>query len=289
MHFRDLIDSGNFSAKQEIDCIIRLINQEDRSFHSIGRLIDANFIKFLKVGPFTSLKSLIDYIKAQSSNDEESLILICEMLLYVICTYQQSIRGISRTIPGARIYEIEKNMDYLKKHIKEMVDRIHHQIVQKDDDYDFIIVPQDKKSIQAAEIVACTDKDIAIKILEYKHFSTTVDDKERILISIAKYMEDKKVEITDSLKEDDLYMQKNNKIVLVDQMFEMFNTLHIRHKNNNQYIEESQREKWYDNTYNTVLTVIIIDEQAKINKEFKELKKQIEKTKINNMYFINYF
>ncbi|MBZ2386602.1 hypothetical protein K8P03_04730 [Anaerococcus murdochii] len=180
-------------------------------------------------------------------------------------------------------------MDYLKKHIKEMVDRIHHQIVQKDDDYDFIIVPQDKKSIQAAEIVACTDKDIAIKILEYKHFSTTVDDKERILISIAKYMEDKKVEITDSLKEDDLYMQKNNKIVLVDQMFEMFNTLHIRHKNNNQYIEESQREKWYDNTYNTVLTVIIIDEQAKINKEFKELKKQIEKTKINNMYFINYF
>ena len=277
MHFRELIENGNFSAKQEIDCIIGFINTEDRSFHSIRKLIDANFIKFLKVGPFTSLNSLIDYIISQSSNDEESLILICEMLLYVISTYQQSIRGIGRTIPGARIYEIEKNMNYLKKHINEMVDRIHHQIVQKDDDYDFIIVPQDKKSIQAAEIVASTDKDIAINILEYKHISTTVNDKENILISIAKYMEDKKVELTESLNEDDLYIKKNNKIVLVDQMFEMFNNLHIRHNNKNQYIEESEREKRYDYTYNTILTVIIIDEQAKINKEFKKLKKQIEK------------
>lgn len=279
MHFRDLIDNGNFSAKQEIDCIIGFINTEDRSRHSIRRLIDANFIKFLKVGPFTSLHSLIDYIISQSSNDEESLILICEMLLYVICTYQQSIRGISRTIPGERLYEIEKNMDYLKKHISEMVDRIHHQIVQKDDDYDFIIVPQDKTSIQAAEIVASTDKDIAINILEYKHISTTVVDKENILISIAKYMEDKKGEITERLNNDDLYMKKNKKISLLDQMFEMFNNLHIRHRNDNQYIEESQREKWYDYTYNTVLTVIIIDEQAKINKEFKKLKEENRKNK----------
>lgn len=273
MHFMDLIDNGNFSAKQEVDCIIRLLDSEDYSFHSIRRLIDANFIKFLKVGPFTSLNSLIDYIIDQSSNDEESLILISEMLLYIICTYQQSINKFSRNIPGSRIFDVEKNMDYLKKYIYEMVDRMHHQVIQKNDDYDFIIVPQEKKSIQAAEIIAYTNEDIAIKILEYKHLCTTVDDKERILISIAKYMEDKKGEITDSLKKDDLYMQKNNKIVLVNQMFEMFNKLHIRHKNDNQYIEESEREIWYDNTYNTVLTVIIIDEQAKINKEFNELKK----------------
>lgn len=85
-------------------------------------------------------------------------------------------------------------------------------------------------------------------------------------------MEDKRVELTESLKQDDLYIQRNNKIVLVDQMFEMFNTLHIRHNNKKQYIKESLREQWYDNTYNTILTVIIIDEQARINKEFKELK-----------------
>lgn len=272
MHFKELIDNGNFSANQEIDCIIRLIKSEDNSFHSIRRLIDANFIKFLKVGPFTSLDSLINYIIDKSSNDEESLILISEMLLYIVCTYQQSIRGFSRTIPGSRILEIEKNMDYLKKHIYEMVDRIHHQVVQKDDDYDFIIVPQDKKSIQASEIVACNDENIAIKILEYKHFSNTVDDKEEILISIAKYMENKRADLSDKLNEDNLYMQKNSKNVLVEQMFEMFNTLCIRHNTDKQYIKKSEREKWYDYTYNTILTVIIIDEQAKINKEFKRLK-----------------
>lgn len=72
-------------------------------------------------------------------------------------------------------------------------------------------------------------------------------------------MEDKKGELTERLNNDDLYMKKNKKIALLDQMFEMFNNLHIRHRNDNQYIEEPQREKWYDYTYNTVLTVIIID------------------------------
>lgn len=72
-------------------------------------------------------------------------------------------------------------------------------------------------------------------------------------------------------------MKKNKKIALLDQIFEMFNTLHIRHNNKKQYIKESQREQWYDNTYNTILTVIIIDEQAKINKEFKRLKEENRK------------
>ena len=271
-HFTDLIENGNFSAKEEINCIIRLLNKEDDYFHSIRKLIDSNFIIFLKVGPFRSLDSLINYIISQSSNDKESLILISEMLLYIICTYQQIICRIGRTIHGSRVLEIEKNMDYLKKHIYEMTNRIHHQIVQKNDNYEFMIVPQDEKSIQAAEIVACTDEYIAIKILEYKHVSTTVDDKEKILFTIAKYMEEKKTELTESLSEDDLYIKSNKKIKIIDQMFEMFNSLHIRHQSYNQYIEKTQREKWYDYTYNTVLTVIIINEQSKINKEFKELK-----------------
>lgn len=278
MHFRDLIDNGNFSARQEMECIVTLLEKKDTFIISIRELFDKNFIKFSNRGPFTSFKQMLNYLNTQNLSPDEFLIVFCEMLLSFIEEYDQSIY-----IQNSEDYtfSISKdtitNIKYLKKQIYDVVDRINHKIIQTNDNHNFIIIPQEKKSIQAAEIVACTDKDIAIKILEYKHFSTTVDDKERILISIAKYMEDKKVEITDSLTEDDLYMQKNNKILLVDQMFEMFNNLHIRHKNNNQYIEESQREKWYDNTYNTVLTVIIIDEQAKINKEFKELKKSKSK------------
>lgn len=269
MHFRELIENGNFSAKQEIDCIKLLINEQDDFYNSIGKLIDNNFIKFSKIGPFVSLNKLIRFLIEQSSNDDEALILICEMLLYIISEYSN--HSDRDSLVDSWVIEYEKKLHYLKKRIYEVVERIHHKVIPKSNN-DFIIVPQNKKSIQAAEIVASTDKDIAINILEYKHFSTTVDDKEKILISIAKYMEDKRVELTESLKEDDLYIQRNNKIVLVDQMFEMFNTLHIRHNNRKQYIKESQREQWYDNTYNTILTVIIIDEQAKINKEFKRLK-----------------
>lgn len=217
---------------------------------------------------------MIRFLIEQSSNDDEALILICEMLLYIISEYSN--HSDRDSLVDSWVIEYEKKLHYLKKRIYEVVERIHHKVIPKSNN-DFIIVPQNKKSIQAAEIVASTDKDIAINILEYKHFSTTVDDKEKILISIAKYMEDKRVELTESLKQDDLYIQRNNKIVLVDQMFEMFNTLHIRHNNKKQYIKESQREQWYDNTYNTILTVIIIDEQAKINKEFKQLKEENRK------------
>lgn len=274
MHFRELIENGNFSAKQEIDCIKLLINEQDDFYNSIGKLIDNNFIKFSKIGPFVSLNKLIRFLIEQSSNDDEALILICEMLLYIISEYSN--HSDRDSLVDSWVIEYEKKLHYLKKRIYEVVERIHHKVIPKSNN-DFIIVPQNKKSIQAAEIVASTDKDIAINILEYKHFSTTVDDKEKILISIAKYMEDKRVELTESLKEDDLYIQRNNKNVLVDQMFEMFNTLHIRHNNKKQYIKESQREQWYDNTYNTILTVIIIDEQAKINKEFKQLKEENRK------------
>ena len=272
IHFKDMINNSNFSAKQEIDCITEILNKDDILDGSITNLFDRNFIKIPNKGPFTSLNQLIEYLFSQSSNDEEFLILFCEVLLTIIYEYEQSINSkIFSTEITSPPSVPEENLKYLKRHIHEVIERIHHKIVQKSNN-DFIIIPKEKKSIQAAEIVACTDEDIAIKILEYKHFSTTVDDKERILLSIAKYMEDKKSELTESLKEDDLYIQKNNKIVLIDQMFEMFNTLHIRHNNKKQYINKSHREQWYDNTYNTVLTVIIISEQAKINKEFKELK-----------------
>ena len=269
----DLINNGDFSPRQEINCIAEILNKNSVFYGSITDLFDRNFIKFSKKGPFTSLNQMQDYLASQSSNDEELLILSCEMLLYLINQYKYSNSDKYNRLSAVSELTIpERDLLYLERNIYEVVDRIHHKIVKIDDKYNFIIVPRDKKSIQAAEIVACNDENVAIKILEYKHFSNTVDDKEKILISIAKYMEDKKSELTESLKEDDLYIQKNNKIVLVDQLFEMFNTLHIRHQNNKQYIEESEREKWYDYTYNTVLTVIIINEQARINKEFKELK-----------------
>lgn len=272
MHFMDLINNGNFSTRQEINCIAEILEKTYYFDGSITDLFDRNFVKFPKKGPFTSLKQMRDFLASQSSSQEELLILYCEMLLYFINQYKYSIINSNGFMTEEELTLPEKDLKYLERHIYEVVDRIHHKVVKVDNDYNFIIVPREKKSIQASEIVACNDKNIAIKILEYKHFSNTVDDKEKILISIAKYMENKRADLSDKLNEDGLYMQKNGKNVLVEQMFEMFNNLHIRHNTDKQYIKESEREKWYDYTYNTILTVIIIEEQARINKEFKKLK-----------------
>lgn len=273
MHFMDLIKNLEFSAKQEFENIMILLNNEEDFSSSIIEIFDANFIKFTQRGTFINFKQILNYIISRSSNDEELLILLSEMLLSFIKEYtiiisfensQDQIFSFSN--------DAEIKLKYLEKHIYNVVDRMHHKVIKVDDDYNFIIVPRENKSIQAAEIVACNDKNIAIKILEYKHFSNTVDDKEKILISIAKYMENKRVDLSDKLNEDNLYLQRNGKNMLVEQMFEMFNKLRIRHNTDKQYIKESEREKWYDYTYNTILTVIIIEEQAKINKEFKRLK-----------------
>ena len=277
MHFMDLMKNGNFSARQEINCIAEILDKDYAIYGSITDLFDRNFIKFSKTGPFSSFEQILKYLANQSSNEEELLILICEMLLYLIHEYKYSIGNSNRFLRNSNLTTPEKELKYLERHIYEVVDRIHHKVVKVDDDCNFIIVPRDKKSIQAAEIVACNDENIAIKILEYKHFSNTVDDKEEILISIAKYMENKRADLSNKLNEDSIYMQKNGKNVLVEQMFEMFNNLHIRHNTNKQYIKESEREKWYDYTYNTILTVVIINEQAKINKEFKELREENRK------------
>lgn len=273
VHFYDLINNGNFSAEQEMESLITLLEKKGEFKSSIRKLFDENFIRFSNRGPFTSLTKILDYLISQSRNQDELLILFCEMLLSYIEEYEKLIHT-QQSEDSTFMFLEDTILDirYLKKHIYGLVDRLNHKIVNKDGSFNFIIIPKEKKSIQAAEVVACTDEDIAIKILEYKHFSTTVDDKEKILFSIAKYMEDKKSELTNSLNEDDLYIKGNKKIKIIDQMFEMFNSLHIRHQSDNQYIEKSEREKWYDYTYNTVLTVIIISEQAKINKEFKKLK-----------------
>lgn len=162
MHFMDLIKNGNFSARQEMECIVTLLEKKDTFSVSVRELFDKNFIKFSNRGPFTSFKQILNYLTTQNLKPDEFLIVFCEMLLSFIEEYKQSIY-----IQNSEDYTFSKdtmtNLKYLKKQIYDVVDRINHKIVQTNDNYDFIIVPQDKKSIQAAEIVSCNDKDIAIK------------------------------------------------------------------------------------------------------------------------------
>lgn len=77
MHFRKLIENGNFCSRQEINCIKELLNRDGYFDGSISDLFDKNFIKIPNKGPFTSLNQLLDYLFNQSPNGEEAFILLC--------------------------------------------------------------------------------------------------------------------------------------------------------------------------------------------------------------------
>ena len=140
VHFKDLINNGNISARQEIDCITELLNKKDSIGVSISDLFDDSFIRFSQKGAFSSLKDLIDFLIKNGENKNESLILICEMLLIYIHEYRYLI---SSDNLESDIFsfpcESELNIKYLERHIYSVVDRIHHKVVTKNND-EFIII-----------------------------------------------------------------------------------------------------------------------------------------------------
>ena len=78
---------------------------------------------------------------------------------------------------------------------------------------------------------------------------------------MATYLEPFRDELNDSeeLKEV-MKVNNNKKIIAVEQLFNMYNNLGLRHNNNKQYhleMTEEELEQWYDDIYASTLFVIL--------------------------------
>lgn len=141
-----------------------------------------------------------------------------------------------------------------------------------------IVVEENIYVAKVSQIVSETSIQDAIKILEYNHFANkgNIERKKEILISLATYLEPFRDELNDSeeLKEV-MKVNNNKKTIAVEQLFNMYNNLGLRHNNSKQYhleMTEEELEQWYDDIYASTLFVILSLDEARILSKLKTLR-----------------
>lgn len=140
-----------------------------------------------------------------------------------------------------------------------------------------IVVEENIYVAKVSQIVSETSIQDAIKVLEYNHYKNkeNIQDTKEILVSLAGYLEPLKDELNASEELKEVMKVKNNKIIAVEQFFNMYNNLGLRHNNSKQYhleMAEEELEQWYDDIYTSTLFVILSLDEARILSRFNKLK-----------------
>lgn len=216
-------------------------------------------------GSATNFKELfLDLNLPNVATRIEDLFLLCELLLAFDPSFHD-FNVENQTIRNS-IYD---QFDKIKTNIDIICQRSNHEVFNKKGKR--IIVEKNKLTSHAVELV--DDPVIDIAMIEYNHYSLKghLEEKRKILIQIGNYVEpilkSREIEKTE-------YKQLQS-----DAGF-FLNRFNIRHNNKEgkkaqEYIlslDDNQLEEWYDKIYNTLLSLIICNEQIGISKELKQLK-----------------
>ena len=218
-------------------------------------------------GSATNFKELfVDMNLPNATNRIEVLFLLCELLLafdpsrHIFNVENQTIRN--------SIYD---QFNKIKTNIDIVCQRSNHEIVNNKGKR--IIVEKNKLTSHAVELV--DDPVLDLAMIEYNHFALKghLEEKKKILCQIGNYIEP-------MLKSRE--MEKTEYKQLQSDAGFLLNHFHIRHNNKEgkktqEYIlslADDQLEEWYDKAYNTLLSVIICNEQISISKELKQLKQE---------------
>ncbi len=149
--------------------------------------------------------------------------------------------------------------------IKSIVEKSGHKIVGMP--YGRIIVTEDAVRDQA--IWLSQDDEMSLALLEYTHYANAgnIEAKASILTKLGKIIEPRLENAT----------QKST----ADIVGYLLNSFHLRHNNQSgkwskEYIKDMddvKREEWLDKLYNSIVHLIIEDEQKAINSEVIEFRK----------------
>lgn len=270
-YFKILEQQGFDSEKEFINLQI-LLDEYEGYNHSLREYIELNFKNYKNRGTFINFNQLEDAIEKEFKAEDtyhNYLFTYSEMLLDIFKDLIEPFsNGITHTF-------LKKQYQTVIQQISNFLSASNHRIAEIENG-SLIIIENNALASQTSEILSDTDPQNAVRILEYNHFSNNgnTDRKKEILLSLAYLLEPKKDYLNNKLK--DLYKKSGNRnVLLVSALFEMFNKLQVRHNDGKQYISTDnpqQLEYWYDNIYNTALTVIVSEEQADIHAKFQELK-----------------
>lgn len=236
------------------------------NYQSLEDLLDQNVFKNLKMRDtfitISDMRNGLNLDRFDRYDSFDKLYLFCEFLYNLL---QQSSDYISQ------IPEADKQAKAIIHNIRSILDKTNHELYKWSED-NYIIVEKNIFTSQTVELVE--NEDVALKLIEYNHFKHKSDltKKREILNIIGNYIEP-------ILKQKKL--ENNGFLSLEKDAGFLLNNFDIRHnnkkgRNKKEYIasmSDQILEEWYDKTYNTLLSVIIISEFIDTHNELKRFTK----------------
>lgn len=282
-NYFELIQDMGFDADKEFEMISKLISEKRSpssitlSLISLQNVFNVNFILYLKYRKiqFTSYDEVNKYFK-NNMNGTERLFSYIEFIIDLYSFLKKN-TGKMNNSDRYNYYLISNSFREIEDRINYSLDKTNHELIELDSG-NRIIVEKNVYASEVSQIVSETSIQDAIKVLEYNHFANkgNIERKKEILISLATYLEPFRDELNDSeeLKEV-MKVNNNKKIIAVEQLFNMYNNLGLRHNNSKQYhleMTEEELEQWYDDIYASTLFVILSLDEARILSKLKTLR-----------------
>ncbi|MGO5580030.1 Uncharacterised protein [Streptococcus milleri] len=269
-NYFDILNQMEFDPDRESKNLIDLLEMEKNFGHvyytTINSAISKNFLDYPNRSTFTSYSQIIEVISANFYDATEELFVFSELLVDIFYSLLEKF-----TTEECEFIQV------IFDNINRFLELSNHELITLDNG-NRIIVEKNIYASEVSQIVSETSIQDAIKVLEYNHFANkgNIERKKEILISLATYLEPFRDELNDSeeLKEV-MKVNNNKKIIAVEQLFNMYNNLGLRHNNSKQYhleMTEEELEQWYDDIYASTLFVILSLDEARILSKLKTLR-----------------
>ena len=193
----------------------------------------------------------------QNFDDKENVLTTLEYYVNILFLIEQKVLP-DRAFPLFGLPEYYM----LSENIKLLLEHLNHQKIIIAEEEKVLLIPQDPAATAVAEITS--NDDVAFAIMKYHHVSLkgNLNEKKRLLISIAHEYEPLLEKPVDGF------------IKYFDDANNMLNNAHIRHNNKSgrdrkeliANMSDEDLEKWYDELYQLLLFCVLV----KDNKERKE-------------------
>lgn len=268
--FFDLLKDSHVDVNIELQKLNDLFRQDCcyqwGESYSLYDLVSENFAKqYKRREHFLSLQELLNAISLECFD-------ISEFDKYFI--YAEMYVDLISILDGSGNKDIESQKQVIKCQIEMVISSLGYKFIVVDDRQ--IIVENNVFANEATQVVTeFADIKEALSILEYNHFSNkgNIDRKKEILIKIASLLEPWRDDLNNNIAFKDVLKLDNKKVLAVEKLFRMFNTLNIRHNNDGQQLtnmDDNTVEAWYDKIYTMSLFVILGKDVAQILADFNE-------------------
>ena len=268
--FFDLLKDSHVDVNIELQKLNDLFRQDCcyqwGESYSLYDLVSENFAKqYKRREQFLSLQELLNviYLECFDISEFDNYFIYAEMYVDLISI-----------LDGSGNKDIESQKQVIKYQIEMVISSLGYKFIVVDDRQ--IIVENNVFANEATQVVTeFADIKEALSILEYNHFSNkgNIDRKKEILIKIASLLEPWRDDLNNNIAFKDVLKLDNKKVLAVEKLFRMFNTLNIRHNNDGQQLtnmDNNTVEAWYDKIYTMSLFVILGKDVAQILADFNE-------------------